>query len=69
MKTLIQIQDEALAKLAQERSSEARYLKLQRSVRKWYFAEIKRYAGIEGSQAFATWRDILDMRDLHRAAA
>lgn len=69
MRTLIQIQEEALAKLAQTRTSEARYLKLQRSVRMWYLAEVKRHAGLIGQQAFATWRDVIDMRDLHREVA
>lgn len=69
MRTLIQIQEEALAKLAQTRSSELRYRKLQRSVRQWYLAEVKEHAALIGQQAFATWRDVLDMRDLHREAA
>jgi hypothetical protein len=68
-KTLIQIQDEAIAKLLQERTSERRAMKLQRSVRQWYLAEVKKHAGLVGEQAFATWRDVKDMRDLHREAA
>lgn len=69
MRTLIQIQDEAIARLLQPRTSERRALKLQRATRQWYLAEVKKHVGLAGEQAFATWRDVKDMRDLHREVA
>jgi len=73
MKTLIQIQDEALSKLNVSRSSDLRYNKLQRSVYRWYVAQIAKL-GIVGNDAQghsipdATWRDVRDMAALNALA-
>ena len=73
MKTLTQIQDEALAKLDVSRSSERRYLKLQGAVQRWYIAEVAKI-GIANTLpnrylANRTWSDVLDMAALHRESA
>lgn len=67
MKTLIQIQDAALSKLAESRSSELRYLKLKGAVRRGYLREIAKLE-ITGQLAQATWRDVWDMAVLQREA-
>ncbi len=70
MKTLIQIQDQALSKLNVSRSSDRRYLNLKGSVHRWYIAEIAKL-GFVGNDAHghsipeATWCDVFDMAVLH----
>lgn len=70
MKTLIQIQDEALSRLNVSRSSERRYLKLRGSVWRWYRSEVAKI-GITDTpptfQAARTWYDVLDMAELHKS--
>jgi len=72
MKTLIQVQEQAIAKLDVSRTSERRYLKLRGAVNRWYIAEVAKL-GITNELpkylAEATWRDVLDMAALHREAA
>ena len=69
VRTLIQIQDEALAKLDTTRSSARRYLKWQGSVHRWYRAEIAKIGIVDTFPTYtarATWRDVLDIASLHK---
>lgn len=71
MKTLTQIQDEALRRLNGTRSSERRYIKLCGSVHRWYIAEIAKIGVVDTSEnkylAQATWIDVLNMNALRKA--
>ncbi len=75
-KSLIQIQEAAIAKLDVSRSSERRYAKLRGSVARWFDKEIAKigYAPAEmndhatRAQRNAMWQDVLDMFNLQRNA-
>ena len=63
--SLTTLQDEALTKLRQPRSSPKRYARYQRSVFLWYFRKLANL-GFTTIEICRTWRDVTDMRDLHR---
>lgn len=73
MKTLIQIQDEALAKLNVTRSSERRYARLRKSVRCWYYKQLAKIGYIPRNDTMrlviaAMWQDVRDVSELNKLA-
>lgn len=69
--TLIQIQEQAIAKLDTTRSSPKRYLKWKGAVRRWYTAQVAKIGIVDEKPTYmasATWRDALDMKALRDAA-
>lgn len=68
MKTLIQIQEIAIAKLSVTRSSEKRYVKLIGSVRRWYGEQLRTIGFNDDAQIRATWFDAIDMLNLRKEA-
>lgn len=63
--SLIGVQDDALARLGESRSSDSRYRRLQGAVRREYAKRVA-HLGFTEEQIRASWRDVLDMRDLQR---
>lgn len=68
MVTLVTLQDEAIARLHQPRTSERRHLKYRCVVRRWYAAELDKLMPASRQYLAASWQDVLDMWKLQRDA-
>ena len=68
MRTLIALQDEAIAKLHQPRTSERRHARYRCVVYRWYAAELDKLMPKSRQYLAASWTDVLDMWKLQRDA-